>query len=121
MESENGHVTVCPDTTITFTCSDTLILGMTWFALPLLDEDNSPALGPLIDIGDPIPVEGVFTITVVARQLMPDNRGNYTSTLDAVVNDRIRNETNVTCYTITSVASLLIFKQGLFILYCQMQ
>ena len=59
-------------------------------------------------------VEGVFTITVVARQLMMgDNRGNYTSTLDVVVNDRIQNGTNVTCFTLSSMASLLIFKQGL--------
>ncbi|CAI8021296.1 hypothetical protein GBAR_LOCUS12645, partial [Geodia barretti] len=57
-------------------------------------------------------VEGVFAITLVARQLMPDFRGNFTSTLDVVVNDRIRNETNVTCFTLSSVASLLIFKQG---------
>ena len=119
VESENGHVTVCPDTTITFTCSDTLVLGMAWYALPLLNEDNSPSLGSGIDIGDPRMVEGVFTITLVARELMMgDFRGNYTSTLDVVVNDRIQNETNVTCYTISSVASLLIFKQGL---YCWVQ
>ncbi|CAI8057746.1 hypothetical protein GBAR_LOCUS31457 [Geodia barretti] len=45
--------------------------------------------------------------------MMGDFRGNFTSTLDVVVNDRIQNETNVTCYTLSSVASLLIFKQGL--------
>ena len=116
MESENGHVTVCPDTNITFTCSDTLVYSMVWYAPPLLNEDNSPDLGPNIEIGDPYMVEGVFTITVVARQLMPDNRGNFTSTLDVVVNDRIQNKTSVTCSTLSSMASLLIFKQGLF--YC---
>ena len=85
---------------------------MRWFALPLLDEDNSPGLGPLTDIGDPIPVEDVFTLTLVVRELMMgDNRGNYTSTLDVVVNDRIQNGINVTCFT-PNVASLLIFKQG---------
>ena len=112
VESENGHVTVCPDTTITFTCSDTLAFGMRWFALPLLNEDNSPSLGSLVEIGEPMPVEDVFTITLVARELMMgDNRGNYTSTLDVVVDDRIQNGTNVTCFT-PNVASLLIFKQG---------
>ena len=117
VESENGHVTVCPDTNTTFTCSVTLVLGMVWYALPLLDEDNSPALGSGTDIGDPHMVKDVFTITLVARELMMgDSRGNYTSTQDVVVNDRIQNVTNVTCYTISSVASLLIFKQGLF--YC---
>ena len=113
VEPENGHVTVCPDTTITFTCSDTLVFGMGWYARPLLNEDNTPALGSDIDIGDPHFVEGVFTITLVARELMMgDFRGNYTSTLDVVVNDRIQNGTNVTCFT-PNVASLLIFKQGI--------
>ncbi|CAI8021297.1 hypothetical protein GBAR_LOCUS12645 [Geodia barretti] len=117
VESENGHVTVCPDTTISFTCSDAVVFGMVWYALPLLNEDSSPALGSDTDIGDPHMVEGVFAITLVSRELMMgDFRGNYTSTLDVVVNDRIQNETNVTCYTLSSVASLLIFKQGLF--YC---
>ena len=114
MEPEEEHVTVCPDTNNTFICSDTLVLGMQWRALPLLNEDNSPALGPLVEIGDPIPVEGVFTITLVA--MMGDFRGNYTSALDVVVNDRIQNETSVTCFTPSSMASLIILKQGLF--YC---
>ena len=118
VESEEGHVTVCPDTTITFTCSDTLVFGMGWYARPLLNEDNTPALGSDIDIGDPHFLEGVFTITLVARELMPNFRGNYTSTLDVVVNDTIQNKTNVTCFTPSSMASLLIFKQGLF--YCSL-
>ena len=123
VESENGHVTVCPDTTITFTCSDTLVFSMAWYARPLLNEDNSPDLGSSIpDIGEPIPVEGVFTITLVARELMMgDLRGNYTSTLDVAVNDRIQNGINVTCFTPSSMASLLIFKQGLFYYYCRAQ
>ena len=88
---------------------------MVWYALPLLNQQNSPDLGPNFpDIGDPIPVEDVFTLTVVARQLMNGSRGNYTSTLDVVVNDRISHETNVTCRTPSSGASLLIFIQGLF-------
>ena len=117
VESENGHVTVCPDTTITFTCSVTLVFSMAWRALPLLNKDNSPDLGPMFpeNIGDPVPVEDVFTITLVDREvMMGDNRGNYTSTLDVVVNDTIQNGINVTCFTLSSVASLLIFKQGLF-------
>ena len=112
MESEDGHVTVCPDTTITFTCSDTKVPGMIWFALPLLNEDNSPGLGSDIGIGVFYVVDDVFTVTLVARELMMDDfRGNYTSTLDVVVNDVIHNGTNVTCDT-PNIASLLIYKQG---------
>ena len=104
---------MCPDTIITFTCSDTLVFGMGWSALPLLNEDNSPALGSDIEIGDPFTVEGVFTITLVSRELMMSSfRGNYTSTLDVVVNDRIGNGTTVTCFTPSTMASLIIEKQG---------
>ena len=113
VESDDGHVTVCPDTTITFTCSDTGVTGMRWFVLPLLNEDNSPGLGSnVIEIGDTLVVDDVFTIALVARELMDNFTGNYTSTLDVVMNDiMIPNGTNVTCFT-PNIASLLIFKQG---------
>ena len=88
---------------------------MIWFALPLLNEDNSPSLGSDFGIGVPLVVDDVFTVTLVARELMMDDfRGNFTSTLDVVVNDVIHNGTNVTCKTSNNVASVLIFKQGHF-------
>ena len=101
---------MCPDTIITFTCSDTLVLGMSWHALPLLNEDNTPGLGSDVETNVPIVVEDVFTITLVARELRSGFRGNYTSTLDVVVNDRIQNGTTVTCFTPSTMASLIIVK-----------
>ena len=87
---------------------------MIWFALPLLNEDNSPGLGSATMIGVPRAVDDVFTLTLVARELMMDDfRGNYTSTLDVVVNDVIHNGTNVTCLTSNNIAPLLIFKLGI--------
>ena len=53
VESVEGYVLVCPNTTVTFTCSDTQVLGSIWFALPLLNEDNSPNLSPGTSIGVP--------------------------------------------------------------------
>ena len=115
VESEDGHVTVCSDTTVTFTCSDTGVFGIIWLSPPLLNDDTSPSLGSDIEIGVPLIVENVFIITLVARELvMNDVKGNYTSTLDVMVNDMIHNGTNVTCKT-PNVASLLIFKLGMAI------
>ena len=86
VESEDGHVTVCSDTTITFTCSDTGVFGIMWLSPPLLNGDTSPSLGSDIEIGVPLVVENVFIITLVARELvMNDVKGNYTSTLDVVI------------------------------------
>ena len=85
---------------------------MIWFALPLLNEDNSPGLGSFVEIGVPYVVDDVFTVTLVAYELMDWFTGNYTSTLDVVVNDMIHNGTNITCKT-PNVASLLIFKLGI--------
>ena len=86
VESEDGHVTVCSDTTITFTCSDTGVFGIIWLSPPLLNGDTSPSLGSDIEIGVPLVVENVFIITLVARELvMNDVKGNYTSTLDVVI------------------------------------
>ena len=88
---------------------------MILFALPLLNEDNSPSLGSHVGIEVPLVVDDVFTVTLLARELMMDNfTGNYTSTLGVVVNDVIHNGTNVNCKSL-SIASLLIFKQGIYL------
>ena len=86
---------------------------MVWFALPLLNEDTSPGLESDVEIGVPLVVDDVFTVTLVTRELMMDSFcGNYTSTLDVVVNYVIHNGTNVTCKT-PNIASLLIFEQSI--------
>ena len=111
VESVEGYVLVCPNTTVTFTCSDTQALGTIWFALPLLNEDNSPNLSPGTSIGVPFLVEDIFIITVVAVENRMGIYADFTSTLSVTVNDMIQDKTSVTCKT-PNVVSLMIQKQG---------
>ena len=111
VEPVQGQILVCPDAMVTFTCSDTQVPGMLWFALPLLNEDNTPGLALGMDTGVPRVVEGVFTIILVEAEPISSFVGNISSTLTVVVNDRIQNGTNVTCRA-SNVVSFLILKQG---------
>ena len=112
VESMERYVLVCPNTTVTFTCSDTQVLGTRWFALPLLNEDNSPNLSPGTSIGVPFVVEDIFIITVVEVENRMGIYADITSTLSMTVNDMIQDGTSVTCKT-PNVTSLIIQKQGI--------
>ena len=111
VETIGRHVTVCPQSTITFTCSDSQVPGLTWLALPLLNQQNSPGLALGSDIGSSVTVEGIFTITVISIENSMGILVDMVSTLTVMVNDMIQNGTNVTCFT-SNVGSLLIFKKG---------
>ena len=110
--SEGGYVTVCPGTTVTFTCVDTQISILSWYALPLLNEENTAGLFLGLSAGFSTTVEDIFTITLVTLEHVSDGGGDFTTTLDVVVNDQIQNRTNVTCRTNTGLESLFILKEG---------
>ena len=91
-ESEGGQVFVCPNTNITFTCSDTQIFSLLWYARPLLNEDNTPGgLSIRRDPGYSIVVDDIFKLTVQSVENITGLRGDLTSTLNMVVNDQRRN------------------------------
>ena len=119
VESEGRHVSVCPHTNITFTCSASGVTALSWFALPLLNEDTTFGLSTGSDVGVPVVIEDVFTITLVEVETVNIMSGaaNLTSTLNVVISDVIDDVTNVTCKTVTGVASLLIVKIGNYVQY----
>ena len=96
-----GQVSVCPHINVTFTCAASQISALTWFARPLLDEDNTPGLSLLTGTGFSVSIDNVLTITVVSIENITNNLGDFTTTLHIVVNDheRIQNGTNITCIT----------------------
>ena len=105
---------MCPHTNVTFTCAASQISALTWFARPLLDEDNTPGLSVSTEAGFSVSVENLFTITVVSIENITNNRGDITTTLDVVVNDEIPNGTSVTCLTHIGMKSLILLKEGVF-------
>ena len=114
MESEGTYVSVCPHTNITFTCTAFGVTALSWFALPLLNEDTTLAVSTGSNVGVPVVIEDVFTITLVEVETVNIMNGaaNLTSTLNVVIGDVIDDVTNVTCKTVTGVASLMILKKG---------
>ena len=123
MLSEGDHVSVCPNTNITFTCTATSIFALVWYAKPLLNEQNTQSLSIRRDPGFSFVVEDTFTMTVesIENVTASGDQGDLTSTLNMVVNDRIPNRTNVTCKTPSKIASLIILRKGAYyyyLMYC---
>ena len=108
VHSEGDHVSVCPNTNITFTCSDTQTFTLVWYAQPLLNEGNTPGISIRRNPGHTVVVDEMFTITVKSVENITEGLGDIISTLSMVVNERIQNRTNVTCLTNSGTKYLII-------------
>ena len=82
VEPLNGQVSVCPHTNVTFTCAASQISALTWFARPILNEDNTPGLSLLTGTGFSVTIDNVLTITVVSIENIANNFGDFTTTLE---------------------------------------
>ena len=106
--SEDGHVRLCPGTTLTLTCTASQIQILTWkqepnqelhifFADDYETEENR------------VVVEGPYTLTLVAVTNVNGATADFTSTLETMVDD-IEDGTSITC-NVFDVQDLLIISK----------
>ena len=112
VESEGRHVSVCPHTNITFTCTATQVAFLFWLAPPLLDALDMAVFSPS-DSEQSRVIDDIITIYVAPVHNHMGNLADFTSTLNILV-DGVGNGTSVTCKTNFEniMKSLLVYKKG---------
>ena len=106
---DGRHITACPHTNITLTCTATQVTALIWSAQPGL-----PGLIQFVpgDIeGVSRLTQGAFTLTLVDVANRMDTVADLTSTMDVMV-DGIENGTNIICQIFTNEISLLVVKKS---------
>ena len=105
--SEDGHVRVCPGTTVTLTCTASQVTTQGW-------RDQNGLIHGFSSTDDvPTVVQHApYTLTLVA---VDDNDGDdladFTSTLEVMV-DNIANGTNISCSIFQNQERIVIIKTG---------
>ena len=104
--SEDGHISVCPATTVTLTCTASAQAFLTWRQVTEIytffaddyetEETRTVQRGP-------------YTLTLVAVDNVMGSIADFTSTLEVMEND-ISNETIITCQLFTDEDHLTIIK-----------
>ena len=116
--SEDGQVTVCPGTTVTLTCTASQIEILTWIEDP--DGDLHPFTAADYESEERRVVErGPYTLTLVAVDNVSGTVADFTSTLEAMVDDT-EDGTSIACDTYTNEDHLTISKKGKALLYLEM-
>ena len=97
--SEEGHITACPHTTVTLTCTATQVGSMAW-------RDRHTEIYLFFSDEDPTVVQnGPYTLTLLAA----DNvTGDIVSTLEVMVDD-VDSGTDITCGVFQNQDHLLIY------------
>ena len=107
--SEDGHVRVCPGTTVTLTCTASQIEVLTWKQEP--DQALCTFVASDYETEEKrVVVEGPYTLTLVAVTNVNGTTADFTSTLEALVDD-IEDGVNITCNVFTEEDHLIIFKK----------
>ena len=105
--SEDGHITVCPHTSVTLTCTATQVVSITW-------RDQNRLIHSFV-VHDDLTEETrqvypySLTVTVANRN---GSRADLASTLEVMVDD-INNGTNITCEIFQRHSHLVIYKTGI--------
>ena len=90
--SEDGHISVCPATTVTLTCTASGVASLGW-------RDQNGLIHGFVanDPESSVIEEGPYTLTLVAVDNDDgDSLADFTSTLEVMVDD-ITNGTNISC------------------------
>ena len=107
--SEDGHVRVCPGTTVTLTCTAIQIEVLTWKQEP--DQALRTFVASDYETEEKrVVVEGPYTLTLVAVTNVNGAIADFTSTLETMVDD-IEDVVNITCNVFTEEDHLIIFKK----------
>ena len=102
--SEDGHISVCPATTVTLTCTASEVASLGW-------RDQNGAIGGFgaSDSESSVIEEGPYTLTLVAVDNDDgDSLADLTSTLEVMVDD-ITNGTNISCAIFRNQKHLVIY------------
>ena len=93
--SEDGQVTVCPDTTVTLTCTASQVDFLSWIQQPNQElhpfyaRDYESEVTRVVE-------EGPYTLTLVAVDNVSGTIADFTSTLEVMVDD-IEDGTTIAC------------------------
>ena len=106
--SEDGHVRVCPGTTVTLTCTASQVHFLTWTQEPnqelhIFFADDYETLE------NRVVVEGPYTLTLEAVTNVSGTTADFTSTLETMVDD-IEDGTSIACDVLTVEDHLIISK-----------
>ena len=111
--SEDGQVTVCPDTTATLTCTASQVTSQGW-------RDQNRLIGGFVSTDNESRViedeDGPYTLTLVTVDDDDDgdSLANFTSTLEVMVDD-IPNGTNISCTIFRNLKDLTIYRASIYI------
>ena len=102
--SEDGHISVCPATTVILTCTASGVASLGW-----RDQNGQIDVFTASDPESSVIEEGPYTLTLVAVDNDDgDSLADFTSTLEVMVDD-ITNGTNISCAIFRNQKHLVIY------------
>ena len=118
LSTNDGGIIVCPDTTVTITCTANQVATMTWFEqsrqIDLLTFDDYEREETGVFHHDP------YTITLAIDNIMNVSQGHigdFTSMLEVNAVD-VDNGTVITCAIFQNSLDLIIYIASMFLLIC---
>ena len=103
--SEEGHITACPHTTVTLTCTATQVGSMTWRDQDLI---HTFTPGDIESEQTRVVHDDPYTLTLTAVENIMGALADLVSTLEVMVDD-IDNGTDITCAVFQNQDHLLIY------------